>query len=123
MILIRVNYTEPDPSTYAGIQLQVGMPGHPLDGDAEVFCTGHGPTVDFLHALSVLRHTFEDAGQDLEGIRITATSSVDHFVMDGGVLNDSGDWTGEEVLAASKATRAYFMQRAVDERRQRADNV
>jgi len=86
-------YDEPDPSTYRGVQLRMG-------DTKDVFDTGN-PTVDYITAGCV---AYTRAGGQ---ITIQGSSDIDHFVMDGGVLNDN-DPTDEEIAAGHAAARKHL---------------
>jgi len=72
MILIGVKYVEHDPTTYAGAVIH-----HGRGQEDEIFNTGN-PTLDFVTLCTVMMARGHD------GYRVT--SSFDHFVMDGGVM-------------------------------------
>jgi hypothetical protein len=82
--IIRVDYDEPDPNTYRGVTI-----GHTLWNSGD-------PTIDFICAVK-LAWLFREDGADF----VMCSSSVNHFVMDGGELDDSGDWTEEQTQAAT----------------------
>lgn len=75
MAIIGIVYDEPDPETYGGVSLKM-MP----EGKREDFYTGD-PTVDYLTAGIVAKYR-------LKGGPVMGSSSVDHFSMDGGDLED-----------------------------------
>jgi hypothetical protein len=87
---VRVLYTEPDPSTYGGIHLHI-------DGWERLFASGT-PTVDYLAACVV---TMDRLG---ENARMMGSSSIDHFVMDGGDLETEHP-TPQQVQAAMRLAR------------------
>lgn len=95
---IGIEYDEPDPATYAGVRLRMGPEVEP-----EVFFSGD-PTTDYLTAGCVVHYRM---GPDA---RIMGSSSVDHFVMDGGTLEDE-DPPQEKIEAAIAAARAYLAGR------------
>jgi len=83
-----VLYTEGDPQTYAGIRVIIGDQG-------AVFYSGD-PVHDYLCALLSIPNEWHDVG-------ITCSSSVDHFVMDGGVLGPEGEYTDKQIREAREA--------------------
>lgn len=89
-----IDYDEPDPTTYRSATLE--MRGHGL----ERFCSGD-PTVDLLNAAIVAFHRVGEDGVVLN------RSSVVHFAMDGGELNDA-DPTQDKIGAAIAAAKAYI---------------
>lgn len=97
--ILGILYDETDPATYSGVTLRLG-------DDREVFNSGN-PTVDYLTAYFVLSHRYRAAGFDVGDVPVMASSSVNHFVFDGGTLNDS-DPSQEEVDAAVAAAKAYL---------------
>ena len=72
---ISVLYEEFEPETYRGVEFKLG-------DERAVFNTSN-PTVDYLTVLGVL---WLEHGQQTP---VITKSSVDHFVMDGGVLDES----------------------------------
>ena len=76
VIIRRCIYEEPDPKTYRGFELERKGP-HP----GPVFFSDN-PTVDYLAALFVA-HFFTNEGK--AGV-VMGASSVDHFAMDGGIV-------------------------------------
>lgn len=97
--LIGVVYDDVNPESYAGIQLRFGH-------GKEVFNSGN-PTVDYFTAYWVIFKRCKDAGVDVDDVPIMGSSSIDHFVMDGGILNDS-DPSQEDMDAAIAAAKAYL---------------
>ena len=100
MIILSVLYDEPNPATYAGIQIRTRQDPEPR---VEVWNTGV-PTVDFLTSQFVLTGRY---GPDNAGTLTSYSSSWDHFAMDGGDLPESG-YTDEQVAAARVAAVAYL---------------
>lgn len=96
MVLIGIDYDEPDPSTYRGIVVTYNFPPH---REEERFNTGD-PSADYLMAGSVIH---EHLGSQ---VYISGRSSLDHFVMDGGVLDE--DPSSEQTLAALEQARTYI---------------
>lgn len=96
MIFLNCCYEEPDPSTYAGIELRMG-----IGRKKEVFNTGD-PFHDYLTAGAVAHMR---AGEDAD---VMGLSSMDHFSMDGGVLLDGMSATDDQIKAALEAARAYL---------------
>lgn len=88
-----------NPETYEGIELCMA-----LGAESEVFNTGV-PYHDYLVAATVAHAR---AGPDA---LIFGTSSIDHFVMDGGDLPDGTEATEEQVDKAAKAAKAYLTER------------
>ena len=101
MVYISVDYDGLDPSTYRGVILRMG-------DEEERFCTpaeeGGSPTVDMLVAGMCAGHRLGEGGP------IMSSSSVNHFVMDGGVLDDEGP-SQEQVDQARVIARAYLISR------------
>lgn len=98
MAFISIDYDGLDASTYRGVTLRMG-----IEGEEERFCT-ESPTVDMLVAGMVAHHRLGD------GALIMSSSSVNHFAMDGGVLDDE-EPSQEQVDAARGIARAYLIAR------------
>lgn len=93
MTYYSVLYDEADPSTYEGLEVRHSEPREKVK-----FFTGHGPTIDFMVSVLVLPRMSQ----------YFVTSSVDHFIMDGGDINMDGDppYTTEQwALAKELATQ------------------
>jgi hypothetical protein len=95
-IFMSCKYDDVDPATYKGIELQM-KPG----AKREVFNTGD-PLHDYLTAGFVATSR---AGDDAP---IFGSSSIDHFVMDGGAQLDAEQATPDQLKAALKAAEAYL---------------
>jgi len=94
--------------TYRGVELRMGS-GAQRDGPPEVFNTGN-PTVDYHTAMLVVWRRWIEAGGDKdEDPPVMGSSSIDHFVMDGGTLRDENP-SGEDVQAAITITKAYLSE-------------
>jgi hypothetical protein len=91
--ILSILYTEPKPETYAGVRLRMYE-----DKPEELFNSGN-PAVDFFTAGFVAHYRL---GPDAH---IMGSSSIDHFVMDGGVLEDEepSDDAVKQAIAAGKA--------------------
>lgn len=85
MYFLSVIYDDSDISTYNGISI------HNNDKKQTIF-TNTNPTVDYLVALFICRPDIN---------KVSASSSLDHFIMDGGVLNDESP-SNEDVVMATK---------------------
>jgi len=72
---LSIDYDEPDPATYRGIKIRLG------GREALISSDPPNPTRDF--AVAVIWAARTDAPSYM------TSSSVDHFVMDGGTLDDS----------------------------------
>ena len=90
---LRLEYDDADPATYEGISLLMLD-----DKKPELFNTGN-PTVDYHTAMAVIYKRAKDAGVDIDDVPIQGSSSIDHFVMDGGELRDS-EPTDEDIQQA-----------------------
>ena len=75
--IVSVEYDDEDPKTYAGISLTVGK--------RRFLAYGGDPSVDFLTMVLFMRKEFNAK-------EFMNSSSVDHFVMDGGALETAGPW-------------------------------
>lgn len=96
MIFLTILYKNADPSTYSGVQTSD-------EGRAdETFYTGD-PTVDYLAAGAVGHYRY---GQDAHFV---CSSSVNHFVFDGGGLRDENP-TQDDVKKALDCARAYLVE-------------
>lgn len=89
-------YDEPDPKTYRGIGVRMG-----IKAEQELFNTGR-PYHDYLTAHLVI---WKRVG---EGMDVMGSSSLDHFVFDGGELPDSAAATEEQLNEAVEAAKAYL---------------
>ena len=87
------HYDDRDPASYAGFIVRTPQ-------REETFNTGN-PAHDYLVALFV---AFERS----HGRPVSESSSIDHFVMDGGTLVDPDDATSEQIDAASEVARLYM---------------
>jgi hypothetical protein len=98
MIFMSCQYDDENPASYQGISVKVGREAEP-----EVFNTGN-PTVDYFTAYFVASKRCKDAGVDIDDLPIMGSSSIDHFVMDGGTLNtdDPGDEDVQTAVVAAK---------------------
>lgn len=107
--ILGIDYSEPiepiepeseaSPSLdYRGVTLKM-MP----DGAQEKFMSGDA-TVDYLTAGYVAHYRLG------KGAPVMCSSSVDHFVMDGGTLEDE-DPSKEQIQKAVAAGRAYLTSR------------
>jgi hypothetical protein len=76
--MIHVDYDEPDPSTYRGVRLSIG-------NGAELSLHGTSPARDYA-AISTVALVI--SRKVLFVPFVMCSSDVDHFVMDGGILND-----------------------------------
>jgi len=85
MIFLSCLYDGQDPSSYEGIELRMGH-----GAEKVVFNTGN-PAVDYLTAHLVIRKRCKDAGGDPDDIYVGGSSSLDHFVMDGGDLGENDE--------------------------------
>ncbi|MDB4278053.1 hypothetical protein N9917_00325 [Deltaproteobacteria bacterium] len=101
MIFMACLYDDENPETYKGISLSMGR-----DAAKDVFNTGN-PTVDYFTAYFVASKRCKDAGVDIDDVPLMGSSSIDHFVMDGGTLN-TDDPTDDEVQGAVAAAKAYL---------------
>ena len=91
--LYSVMYNDVDPRSYGGLRVW-----HSEPQEKATFSTGHGPTIDFMVSVLVL--------PAMDDYRVT--SSVDHFIMDGGELNLDGNppYTDDQwALAKELATQ------------------
>jgi len=87
---ISIKYDEGDPATYAGV-------GYRVDRDKRMYFINTGnPTVDYAAAMMVL---YTVNGEDAI---IMGSSSIDHFVMDGGDL-ETENFSEEQLVSARKS--------------------
>jgi len=87
---ISIKYDEGDPATYAGVEYRVDRGKH-------MYCINTGnPTADYAAAMMVLYTVNGD-----EAI-IMGSSSIDHFVMDGGDL-ETENFSEEQLVQAKKS--------------------
>lgn len=87
---ISVRYDDSDPATYAGVEYRVDRGKH-------MYCINTGnPTADYAAAMMVLYTVNGD-----EAI-IMGSSSIDHFVMDGGDL-ETENFSEEQLVSAKKS--------------------
>ena len=98
-IFLSCLYDDQNPETYEGIELRMD-----IDAEREVFNTGT-PFHDYLTAACV---AYTRAG---EHAYITGSSSLDHFVFDGGVLPDGTAATEKQTKAAIETARQYLLAR------------
>ena len=99
-IFISINYEETDPDTYAGVEFSCGA-----NSDKTTINTGN-PVVDYLIVVLLISAIH---GEDCI---VTWSSSVNHFEMDGGFLNDSGssnrrEYTHKEIISAKDYISKY----------------
>lgn len=112
--LLGIDYSEPPdspseaPLNYRGVILRMG-----LESEQEVFATGD-PTVDYLTAGFVAHYR---VGPEAP---VMCSSSVDHFAMDGGQLDDE-DPSEEQIQKAVRAGRAYLTARGEDPQSQKKE--
>lgn len=101
--IIGILYSDDPNASYAGVTLSMDR-----GSSIEVFDTGN-PTVDYHTAMLVVwrRHVLSGGSPDVNP-HVMGSSSIDHFVMDGGDLRDE-DPTQEEVGAAVAAAKDYLM--------------
>jgi len=80
---LSVLYTEPDASTYKGVQVVLGNKG--------VIINSGDPILDYLCTLLSVPSEWHEAG-------FMCSSSVDSFIMDGGTLeHEDGEYSQEEI--------------------------
>ena len=94
--IIGIIYDDSDPISYKGVDLHIGE-------ERETFYSGD-PTVDYLTAGFVAHYRAGPAAH------IMCSSSVDHFVMDGGELEDD-DPPEEKIKRAVALGKAYLEER------------
>jgi hypothetical protein len=93
IVFVSVLYNEPDPSTYQGFKILRGEESH-------VFNTGN-PTLDYLTAGATIYLKWGKSST------IMFTSSIDHFVMDGGDLQDEDPPAEVSHAAVEKALSLF----------------
>lgn len=93
--IIGIVYDDNNPESYAGVTLRMGS-----GSLADTFHTGN-PTVDYLTAVFVV------ASRNGVDHPAMSSSSIDHFVMDGGDLNTDNP-PEAAISAALDATRRYL---------------
>ena len=98
--ILGIKYDDENPASYGGVTLRM------LDKGEELFFSGD-PTVDYHTAMNVIFKRCKDAGVSIDDIPIQGSSSVDHFVMDGGELRDT-DPTDEEFTKAILAAKKHL---------------
>lgn len=98
MMFLSCLYDGSDPATYRGFRLRGSSDQEPM-----VFNTGN-PTVDYITAGCV---AYTLAGGPCP---VMGTSSIEHFVFDGGILN-TDEFTEEEVRAGRENARRYLESR------------
>jgi len=100
---LSILYSEPDPDTYEGVSLR-------MVDEPEVFNTGN-PTVDYWTAFYVIMRRFNAVGPeasiDPSDVPVLGSSSIDHFAMDGGVLNTE-EPSEDEITTAVAAAKAHL---------------
>jgi len=101
MIFMACLYDDVNPETYEGISVRMGR-----DEKPKVFNTGN-PTVDYFTAYFVASKRCKDAGVDIDDLPVMGSSSIDHFVMDGGTLN-TDEPSDEDVQAAVTAAKTFL---------------
>lgn len=85
---ISVKYEEADPTTYSGIE-------YGWNRKYKIINTGN-PSVDYIIAMILLSRKEQETGHP-----IMRSSSVDHFIMDGGEM-ETEDFSEEHISAARK---------------------
>ena len=63
--------------------------------------------MDYFTAYFVASKHCKDAGVDIDDVYVGGSSSLDHFVMDGGTLN-TDEPSDEDVQGAVAAAKAYL---------------
>jgi len=101
--LIGIDYDEspgPHPNdTYRGVVLD-------LDG-REFRCFSGNATIDLLAAMFIAYYIVPDCD-------VSALSSVDHFITDGGTLNDDIEsWTKAEIDEATELARTILVAKGL----------
>jgi hypothetical protein len=97
--ILSIKYDDANPATYEGVTLSMDR-----DKPRELFSTGN-PTVDYNTAAAVVYRRFYNAGVDVDDVPLMGSSTIDHFIMDGGELNEEP--TPEQIRKALDNAEKY----------------